>query len=190
MTRLTEDSLVQKTTADFLEKELGWDSVYAYNTEDFGPDSLLGRSSDREVVLARDLRAALVRLNPELPAEAYDAGVRELVSANAAQTAMAANREKLDLIRDGVGVAYRDAEGQVVKTRLRVIDFDDPDRNRFVVVREMWVRGELYRRRPDLIGFVNGLPLAVCGVQARVPRAARGVRQERVGLPRHDPARV
>jgi type I restriction enzyme R subunit len=47
----TEDTLVQQTTADYLEQQLGWGSVYAYNNEDFGPDSLLGRASDREVVL-------------------------------------------------------------------------------------------------------------------------------------------
>ncbi|MEE8429452.1 MAG: hypothetical protein V3S33_08140 [Gammaproteobacteria bacterium] len=47
----TEDTLVQLTTANYLEKQLSWESVYAYNNEDFGPDSLLGRASDREVVL-------------------------------------------------------------------------------------------------------------------------------------------
>jgi hypothetical protein len=63
----TEDTLVQQTTAAYLQDELGWDSVYAYNNEDFGPNSLLGRKDDGEVVLIRDLRAALVRLNPGLP---------------------------------------------------------------------------------------------------------------------------
>ena len=55
----TEDTLVQQTTAEYLEQELGWRSVYAHNAEDFGPDSLLGRTSDREVVLTRVLRAKL-----------------------------------------------------------------------------------------------------------------------------------
>lgn len=54
-----EDTLVQQTTAEYLERQLGWQSVYAYNNEDFGPDSLLGRSSDREVVLTRPLREKL-----------------------------------------------------------------------------------------------------------------------------------
>ena len=49
----TEDTLVQQTTAEYLEQKLGWQSVYAYNNEDFGPNSLLGRASDREVVLTR-----------------------------------------------------------------------------------------------------------------------------------------
>ena len=72
----TEDELVQRTTAAYLEERLGWKSVHAHNREYFGPDSLLGRRSDREVVLTRPLRAALAALNPGLPEAAYDAGVR------------------------------------------------------------------------------------------------------------------
>lgn len=73
----TEDTLVQQTTAAYLEQQLGWRSVYAYNTEDFGTDSLLGRHSDREVVPTRTLRAKLVELNPSLPDAAYDDSVGE-----------------------------------------------------------------------------------------------------------------
>ena len=64
--RYTQDTLVQQTTAD-LEQQLGWESVYAHNHEEFGPDSLLGRASDREVVLRRPLRERLAALNPGLP---------------------------------------------------------------------------------------------------------------------------
>ena len=60
----TEDSLVQQTTADYLEQQLGWESLYAHNCEDFGTESLLGRRDDREVVLTRTLRAKLIELNP------------------------------------------------------------------------------------------------------------------------------
>ena len=63
----TEDALVQQTTADYLEQQLGWDSVYAHNQEDFGRDGLLGRASDREVVLTRRLRERLATLNPVCP---------------------------------------------------------------------------------------------------------------------------
>ena len=69
------------------------------------------------------------------------------------------DREKHDLIRDGVKVTFPDFKGARVTKRLRVIDFDDPDANRFLCVRELWIRGDLYRRRADIIGFVNGLPL-------------------------------
>ena len=73
-----EDRLVQQTFADHLRDRLGWESVYAYNAETFGPQGLLGRSSERDVVLARDLRAALARLNPDLPIVAREQAVETL----------------------------------------------------------------------------------------------------------------
>ncbi len=159
MNPYTEDTLVQQTTADYLEQELGWDSVYAYNNEDFGPESLLGRSSDREVVLTRYLREKLVELNPGLPREAYDDAVRQIVATSAMQSMVATNREKYDLVRDGVQVTFRNDRGERVRQRLRVFDFAEPANNHFLCVRELWVRGDLYRRRADIVGFVNGLPL-------------------------------
>ena len=155
----TEDTLVQQTTAEYLREQLGWESVYAHNQEDLGPDSLLGRASEREVVLTRLLRARLASLNPGLPDEAYDDAVRRITTTAASQTIVAANRDKYDLIRDGVLVMYRDAKNRPTKRRLRVLDFEEPENNHFLCVRELWVRGDLYRRRPDIIGFVNGLPL-------------------------------
>ncbi len=74
----TEDTLVQQTTADYLRDELGWESVYAYNEETFGPEGTLGRKSDREVVLTRYLGEALVKLNPGLPMPAYPEAIRRI----------------------------------------------------------------------------------------------------------------
>ncbi len=159
MSGYTEDSLVQQTTAEYMEQQLGWQSVYAYNNEDFGPDSLLGRSSDREVVLTRPLRAKLMALNPGLPGEAYDDAVRQIVTTTATQSLAATNREKYTLLRDGVQVTFRNDKGERVRQRLRVFDFAEPTNNDFLCVRELWVRGDLYRRRADIVGFVNGLPL-------------------------------
>jgi len=155
----TEDTLVQQTTADYLEQQLGWESVYAYNNEDFGPDSLLGRASDHEVVLKRTLREKLVELNPDLPNEAYDDAVRQITATVASHTIAATNREKHDMIRDGVQVTFRNDKGERVRERLRVFDYTEPNNNYFLCVRELWVQGDLYRRRADIMGFVNGLPL-------------------------------
>ena len=65
----SEDLLIQVPTAELLEKQLGWENVFAQDDEDFGPDSLLGRGNDTEVVLSREVLAALKRLNPGLSAE-------------------------------------------------------------------------------------------------------------------------
>lgn len=154
-----EDTLVQETTAQYFEQELGWESVYAHNNEDFGPDSLLGRTSDREVVLTRVLRSKLEDLNPGLPAEAYDEGVRQIAAPSASQTLVITNREKYDLLREGVKVTFHNGDDERERDLLRVFDFDEPENNHFLCVRELWVRGDLYRRRVDLAGFVNGIPL-------------------------------
>lgn len=155
----TEDTLVQQTTAEYLEERLGWESVYAHNHEDFGPDSLLGRASDREVVLTRPLRAQLEALNPGLPDTAYDDAVRQITATDASQGIAAANRDKFALMRDGVRVAYRNHKNELAHERLRLFDVDEPANNHFLCVRELWVQGDLYRRRADIVGFVNGLPL-------------------------------
>lgn len=159
MSNLNEDTLVQQTTADYLRDELGWESVYAYNTETFGSNGTLGRASDREVVLTRYLRASLEELNPGLPEDAYDQAVRQIVEYSSIQSMLATNREKYALLKDGVQVSYRNEKGELKKHRLRVFNFEEPEKNHFLCVREMWVRGDLYRRRADIIGFVNGIPL-------------------------------
>jgi len=154
-----EDTLVQQTTAEYLEGQLGWDSVYAYNTETYGPDGTFGRDSDKEVVLTRYLRKALVKLNPGLPDSAYDDAVRLMTTTVASQTMLATNREKYEHITSGIQVTFRNAKGERVRERLKVLDFLEPTNNHFLCVRELWVKGDLYRRRADIVGFVNGLPL-------------------------------
>ena len=74
----SEDRLVQKTFADHLEQSLGWESAYAWNDETFGTMGTLGRTDTKEAILVRDLRSALVRLNPSLPEKAIDEAVRDL----------------------------------------------------------------------------------------------------------------
>ncbi|HEY3411897.1 MAG TPA: type I restriction endonuclease subunit R [Armatimonadota bacterium] len=156
---LNEDTLVQQTSADYLRDALGWDSVFAYNQEDYGDGSLLGRKDQRETVLTRDLEAALRSLNPELPDAAYHDAIRQLTEASASLSLLAMNQEKYALVRDGVQVTFKDANGAVQKKRLAVLDFDDPENNRFLAVRELWIQGDIYRRRADIVCFVNGLPL-------------------------------
>lgn len=159
MNDYTEDRLAQETLASYLQDALGWDNVFAFNAETFGPDGTLGRKSDREVVLTRHLGEALIRLNPGLPDEAYTYALRQITDTLAFQSTVQTNREKYELIRDGVLASYKKG-GEIKKTRLKVFDYENPENNNFLCVREMWVSGPNgHRRRPDIIGFVNGLPL-------------------------------
>ena len=159
MTALNEDTLVQQTMADYLADSLGWDSVFAFNTEALGTEGTLGRASEQDVILTRHLGEALIRLNPGLPDAAYADALRQITDAPLGSSLIAINRDAYDLIKHGVLTNFRDAKGDLVKQRLRLVDFDQPDNNHFLCVRELWIKGDLYRRRADIIGFVNGLPL-------------------------------
>jgi len=97
----TEDTLVQQTTADYLRDELGWESVYAYNEETFGPEGTLGRKSDSEVILGRYLGEALVKLNPGLPIQAYQEAIRRITEYSVTQSTLQINNEKHNLFKDG-----------------------------------------------------------------------------------------
>ena len=167
----TEDQLVEQPAIG-LFAELGW-AVVSASDETFGATGTLGRETTGEVVLESRLRAALVRLNPTLPSEALDAAVLELTRSRSALSPAAANREVWQLLREGVKVSVPDRERGGQRTeRVRVVDWECPANNDFLLVSQMTITGPLYTCRPDLIGFVNGLPLVVIelkqpGVPAR-----------------------
>ena len=162
----SEDRLVQETTATFLHEDLGWRSVWAWDSETYGPTGTLGRATQHEVVLTRDLDAALRKLNPGLPDDAYTQAIDKLTASSATKSLLQTNRELAALVRNRVPVTFKDAKGETHTERLRVIDFDDAYNNDFLVVRELWVRGRVYRRRADVVGFVNGLPLLFVELKA------------------------
>jgi type I restriction enzyme R subunit len=166
----SEDRLVQATFAAHLRDKLGWESVYAWNDETFGPGGTLGRKDTTEAILTRDLRAALERLNPDLPPSAIDDAMRALTVHDFSRSTVQHNQDFYRLIRGGVPVSYRDAAGHLRNARARVIDFDNrPGSNRFLAVRELKLTGRRtpnYNRRADLVCFVNGLPLVFIELKA------------------------
>src|SRR6185295_12406391 len=142
----SEDRLVQKTFAEHLENVLGWDGIYAYNNETFGPQGTLGRESERDVVLVRDLRAALERLNPDLPVIAREQAIEKLTRVDYARSLVQHNREFYAWIRNGVPVEWRDETGETQYAHANVIDFqnglssDGTPTNRFLAVRELKIQ--------------------------------------------------
>ncbi len=165
----SEDRLVQAAFAEHLQNALGWDSVYAWNQETFGPEGTLGRISERDVVLVRDLRSALVRLNPQLPPAAVEEAINQLTHHDFSRSLLQHNQAFYQLIRDGVPVSYRDTQGQLRHAQATVIDFRTPENNRFLAVRELKLTGlrtPNYNRRADLVCFVNGLPLVFIELKA------------------------
>ena len=109
----SEDRLVQKTFADHLRNALGWDSVYAYNEETFSPNGTLGRTSEREVVLTRDLRERLPRLNPDHSGNSARTSHRKTCPRRFVPLTGAAQPGVLSLhLRLGVPVEWRDDSGE------------------------------------------------------------------------------
>jgi len=171
----TEDQLVEQPAIG-LFAALGWQTVSALE-ETFGPGGTLGRETKGEVVLVDRLRAALVTLNPGLPPEAIQAALDELARDRSAMSLAAANREVYRLLKDGIPVPVPDRDhggrdGGQRTERLRVVDWAQPEQNDFLLVSQFSVVGSLYTCRPDLVGFVNGLPWVVIelkkpGVPAR-----------------------
>jgi type I restriction enzyme R subunit len=165
----SEDRLVQATFADYLEKTLQWDSVYAFNAETFGPGGTLGRTNERDVVLVRDLRAAIDKLNVMLPDVAREQAVVKLTQHDASRSLLQHNRDFYRFIRNGVPVEWRDDNGSAKHGTVQVIDFRNPGANHFLAVRELKIQGlrvPHYNRRADLVCFVNGLPIVFIELKA------------------------
>jgi type I restriction enzyme R subunit len=114
----------------------------------------------RDVVLERRLRQALRHLNPDLPAEALEDAFRKLTRTDA-PSLVERNRAAHRMLVDGVPVEYRRPDGSIAGAQARVLDFDQPDNNNWLVVNQFTVAEGQHIRRPDVVLFVNGLPLAV-----------------------------
>jgi len=114
----------------------------------------------RDVVLERRVRQALVRLNPDLPPEALDDAFRKLMRADA-PSLIERNRAVHRMLVDGITVEYRRADGSIAGAQARVLDFDAPANNDWLAVNQFTVAEGQHTRRPDVVLFVNGLPLAV-----------------------------
>ncbi len=167
----TEDQLVEQPAIG-LFTALGWPTASAME-ETFGAGGTLGRETKGEVVLTERLRAALTNLNGGLPTEAIQTAIDELTRDRSAMSLEAANREVYGLLKEGIPVSVPDHVLGGQKTeRLRVVNWEHPEQNDFLLVSQFSVVGSLYTCRPDLVGFVNGLPWVVIelkspGVPAR-----------------------
>lgn len=162
----SEDILIERP-AVALFAELGWEAVACFDEFARGGRSKLGREHKGEVVLLPRLRAALARLNPALPADAIEQAVAEVTRDRGAMSLVRANQEIYKLLKEGVPVTVPAADGRgEVSKKARVVDWDNPANNDFLLASQFWVTGEMYTRRADLVGFVNGLPLLFVELKA------------------------
>ncbi len=161
----TEDALVEQPAIALLSS-LGWETFNAYSEFDKGI-SPLGRETKAEVVLKSRLRLALLRINPDVAIESIHQAIEELARDRARMSAVTANREIYQLLKNGVRVLLPDpdGDGETVEV-VHVIDWNNHSNNDFLLCSQFWITGEMHTRRADLVGFINGLPLLFIELKA------------------------
>lgn len=164
MQAYTEGTLIEQPAIE-LFAALGY-ATQNCMAEIAGLGSFLGRETTADVVLVPRLRTALIKLNPDLPDEALDLAIKELTKDRRISSPAQANQEVYRLLKDGVKVTLTGDDGERVDETVRVIDWRDPANNNFFLASQLWVSGDLYKKRPDLVGFVNGLPLLLVEFKA------------------------
>lgn len=155
----SENELVQESAGNLLEQVLGWEVKLAYNTEQLGSNGTFGRASYKEILLTRYFRAALQKLNPWITEAQLTEALQTLQRRLSTYDDMQVNEEKYFLIRDGIPVTVQKPNGQTEERKALVIDFQNPENNHFLAIKELKIDGDIYHRRTDIVGFVNGLPL-------------------------------
>jgi len=160
----SEDELIEKP-AIALFSTLGWQTANCYE-ETFGSHGSLGREISDEVVLLSHLLPALEKLNPNLPPVAFQQAIEDLTRDRSLMSPAHANREIYQLLKDGVKVSYRDEEGTECFETVTLIDWEHPENNDYFLASQFWISSDLYKRRPDLIGFINGIPLVFVELKA------------------------
>ena len=155
----SEDLLIQTAAANMLHDELEWETVFAFDNEVLGENGTLGRTSQKEVILLRYLRSALRKFNSWLTPQQEEEAIKKMLSHVSTASLMQTNEEKYKMIREGIEVSCTNPDGTPATRKAKVIDFNNPQNNSFIAVRELWIKGAYYRKRADIIGFVNGLPL-------------------------------
>src|SRR5436305_14380806 len=149
---------------------LSWFAELAYSVADaphLAPGEIAAeRKSFGDVLLVRRLRNAIARLNPTIPSDVQEEALRKVVR-HEAPSLVGNNRAFHRMLRDGVPVEYRRDDGSIAGDHVRLIDFDNPDANDWLAVNQFTVIENQNNRRPDIVVFVNGLPLGI--IELKIP---------------------
>ena len=162
----SENVLVRDSAGNLLQDELGWQVEFAHNREVLGKHGTFGRRDYREILLTRYFQAALKKLNPWMTQAQVDEAQKKLESHLSTASLMQTNEEKYLLIRDGIPVTVKKPGGKTETRTAAVIDFTHPEENHFLAIKELKIHGDLYHKRADIVGFVNGIPLLFMELKA------------------------
>ena len=164
MNEFSEDNLVEKTGVKIFQELWGADChINAFSDEE---ELKLGRDNQGQVILGTRLAESLKKLNPDVSDLVIKNAVDEISRDRSSLGLVNANQEVWKLLRDGVKVEIQNDDGELDTVVVKIIDFNNSENNDFLLVSQLWVTGELHKRRPDLVGFVNGIPLVLIELKA------------------------
>lgn len=157
---ISEDDIEQAILDKLNNEPFCYDIVRcnaAPEKRDVLPDGT-GRANKKQCVLPEVLKASLVRINPNIPEEKINAVVKDLCADFSGSDMIAVNYKLYNQIRNGIRITVR-RNGKEDFDFIRLVDFEHPEENTFTAVSQMWIQGKVYFRRPDILVFVNGLPM-------------------------------
>ena len=164
----SEDQLIEQTYIDIFKNQLLWEIANVYQGETFGENSTIGRHSEADVLLKNRFLEAIQKLNPNLPVSAYELAYEIINNDDATKSLPDLNFEKHNFLKEGIPVTYKNEKNEIIRNKkIKVFDFDTIENNNFLAVQQLWVEGKSKRRkRPDIVGFVNGIPLLFVELKA------------------------
>lgn len=164
----SEDQLIEQTCIDIFKNQLQWEIANVYQGETFGKNGTIGRASEADVLLKNRFYKAIQKFNPNLPTQAYDLAYELINNDDATKSLPDLNLEKHNFLKEGIPVTYKNEKGEIIRNKkIKVFDFEFPDENNFLAVQQLWIEGKSKRRkRPDIVGFVNGIPLLFVELKA------------------------
>jgi type I restriction enzyme, R subunit len=164
----TEDQLIEQTCIAIFKNQLHWEIANVYQGETFGEHGTIGRNSEADVLLKNRFLQAIEKLNPNLPSQAYELAFEIINSDDATKSLADINFEKHHLLKEGIPVTFKNEKGEIIRNKvIKVFDFDEVENNNFLAVQQLWIEGKSKRKkRPDIVGFVNGIPLLFIELKA------------------------
>lgn len=151
MAIITEDQ-IEKAIISVFVNNLGYRHLNCFDVD------ATERDCETDVMIKPLLKRKLKELNPQLSEEVIEEAFKEICNTRFDKSDIHANREIYSLLKDGVQLTINNADGRKEPVSVKVIDFKDESKNDYLVTSQLWIKGDL-RLRPDLIVFINGLPL-------------------------------
>jgi len=162
--QFSEDKLIEQTAIEIFQS-LGFEFLNCFE-EKRGRDFDLGRETRSEVIIISRLKKSLKKLNVSLSEQDVENVIEVILKDRSLLNPVSANEDIYNILKDGINIKLKKEDGKESIERVKVIDFENPENNDFLLVSQLWIQGELYLRRPDLIGFINGIPLIFIELKA------------------------